>query len=243
MFRQLFTKHRPLIPDELWRYTLAAYPFLGILSIAQKQALKLSSEHFLSLKEFHAVAPLVLTDEMAVAIAAQACLPVLNIGLQHYDFVGIVLHADEVTTRREEVDADGVVHHFDDTLSGEAMPGGPVMLSWQDVQMAQSDPSDGTPYNVVIHEFVHLLDMASGELNGTPPLPSRAVFDAWQVVIQSEFQRFCAATNAEQPTYLDPYGAESIPEFFAVACEAYFVDGAEFQAQHPRLAVLFDGYF
>jgi MtfA peptidase len=259
---QLFIKPRPLIPADLWQRTLLTYPFLAALCAADQQALKLRAEEFLHTKQFHAVPPLVLTDDMAVAIAAQACLPVLKLGLQHYDFVGIVLHADEVRARREEMDDAGVVHQFDDTLSGEAMPGGPVMLSWRDVQMAglqgaglqdagsQSGLSFDTPfagetapYNVVIHEFAHLLDMAAGEPNGTPPQPSRAAFEAWQSVMRAEYETFCAAVDGEVDTYLDPYGAENPAEFFAVACEAYFVDRAGFATQHPALATLFDGYF
>ena len=38
---------------------------------------------------------------MALAIAAQAVLPVLHLGLRWYDdFVGIVVHPDEVVARR-----------------------------------------------------------------------------------------------------------------------------------------------
>ena len=74
---------------------------------------------------------------MAVTIAAQACLPVLHFGpgdqpLRWYDdFVGIVVHPDEVLARREVVDDDGVVHEYEEPLAGEAMPEGPVMLSWR----------------------------------------------------------------------------------------------------------------
>jgi Mlc titration factor MtfA (ptsG expression regulator) len=48
---------------------------------------------FLDRKEFTAVPPVRLTNDVVVAVAAQACLPVLHLGLQRYDgFVGIVLH-------------------------------------------------------------------------------------------------------------------------------------------------------
>ena len=54
---------------------------------------------------------------MAVAIAAQACLPVLRLGLDWYDgFVGIVVHSDEVVARREVMDEDGIVHEYDEAL-------------------------------------------------------------------------------------------------------------------------------
>ena len=45
------------------------------------------------------------------------------------------------------------------------------------------------------------------------------------------------------PTWLDPYGAESLDEFFAVACEAYFVNRLRFETEFPRLAALFDAFF
>jgi hypothetical protein len=50
--------------------------------------------------------------------------------------------------------------------SGEAWEGGPLIISWHDVQMA------GDGYNVVIHEFAHKLDMLNGEADGIPALHS-----------------------------------------------------------------------
>ena len=55
---------------------------------------------FLDRKEFSGAGGFVVTDAMAVAVAAQACLPVLRLGLELYDgFVGIVMHPDEVVAR------------------------------------------------------------------------------------------------------------------------------------------------
>ena len=62
--------------------------------------------------------------------------------------------------RREIEDEDGVVHAYDEVLAGEAMSGGPVMLSWRDVADAGESAADG--YNVVIHEFAHVIDMRDG---------------------------------------------------------------------------------
>jgi Mlc titration factor MtfA (ptsG expression regulator) len=230
------------IPDALWLHTLQRYPFLGALPAPDQAALRAMSAQFLARKEFHAVAPLALTDEMAVAVAAQACLPVLRLGLRLYDgWVGIVLHADEVVAPREVMDEDGVVHRYDETLSGEAMEGGPVMLSWTDVEMAAESHVDA--YNVVVHEFVHKIDMADGEVDGVPPLPSAAARAAWLRVMQAEYDAFCRAVDRGDPTYLDPYASEHISEFFAVASEAFFVDARQFRAAHAALYELFAGYF
>ena len=120
---------------------------------------------------------------MAVAIAAQACLPILHLGLQWYDgFKGIVVHPDVVRARREHVDDIGVVHHYEEELAGEAMSGGPVMLSWRDVE--QADESAQWGYNVVIHEFAHVLDLRDGASDGIPPLPDRQSRDHWAATLE-----------------------------------------------------------
>lgn len=67
-----------------------------------------------------------LTDEVALAVAAQAVLPLLHLpgGLGWYDdFVGIVMHPAEVVARRVVTDS-GVVHEYDEVLAGEAMNAG-----------------------------------------------------------------------------------------------------------------------
>ena len=46
-----------------------------------------------------------------------------------------------------------------------------------------------------------------------------------------------------EPTWLDPYGAQAIDEFFAVACEGYFVQRERFAREFPELAPLFDSFF
>ncbi len=55
------------------------------------------------------------------------------------------------------LDEAGVVHQYEEELTGEAMHGGPVMLAWRDVDESGASADEG--YNVVVHEFVHVLDM------------------------------------------------------------------------------------
>ena len=122
---------RRAISDELWLETLASLPFLARWGVDDLAALRRLTSLFLDEKEFSGAGGLKVTDAMAVRIAVQACLPVLRLGLQPYrGFVGIVVHPDEVVAAREVVDDDGVVHNYDEVLSGEAMEGGPLMLSW-----------------------------------------------------------------------------------------------------------------
>jgi MtfA peptidase len=230
------------IPDALWRLTLARFPFLAARGAEDVAQLRELTTLFLAQKEFTGAHGLLVDDEMAVAIAAQACLPVLKLGLEWYDgFVGIVVHADAVVAQREIVDEAGVVHQYEEELSGEAMHGGPVMLSWFDVDDAAASAEVG--YNVVIHEFVHVLDMRNGTADGIPELPDRATFDTWVRVLTDEFDAFCARVDADEDTLLDPYAAEAEEEFFAVASEAFFVAPIDFAREHPRLYELLRGFF
>ena len=245
------------IPAALWALTLSAYPFLAERPAADVTRLHELSASFLGRKEFHGAHGLEITDAMAIAIAAQACLPVLHMpgGLSWYDdFVGIVVQAGEVVARREVMDEAGVVHHYDEVLSGEAMERGPVMLSWQDVAAAGASAAQG--YNVVVHEFAHKIDMRNGVPDGCPPLPSgflgtatsREAREKWLAVLTPAYDSFrekviIAERFGGEVPWLDPYGAQSIDEFFAVACEAYFVNRAEFARDFAELVSLFDAFF
>lgn len=237
----------PPIPQALWDATLAAHPFIAARPAAERERLRALASEFLASKEFHGAGGLTITDAMAVAIAAQAVLPVLHLGLAWYDdFVGIVVHPDEVVARRTVTDETGVVHAYDEVLAGEAMEGGPVMLNWHDVAHAGSTAASG--YNVVIHEFVHKIDMRDGAPDGCPPLPSAAARKHWLAVLEAEYALFrekviVAERFGGEPAWLDPYGAEAIDEFFAVACEAYFVNRERFTREFPALTPLFDSFF
>jgi Mlc titration factor MtfA (ptsG expression regulator) len=235
------------IPDELWRLTLAQYSFLADRPVADQARLRTMTAQFLAHKQFSGAHGLAVTDEMAVAIAAQACLPVLNLSLKLYnDFRGIVVHPGAMLASRSVVDAAGVQHFYQEELAGEAMQNGPVTLSWQDVAASSEHLARG--YNVVIHEFVHKLDMRDGAANGCPPLPTRQARAAWQSSMQAAYEAFqhqvvMAERFGAEPPWLDAYGATSPAEFFAVASEAYFVNRSRFEQEFAGLKTLFDGFF
>ena len=236
---------RRAIPDALWRLTLARLPFLAARDEADLAELRRLSSLFLDEKEFSGAGGLVVDDAMALCIAAQACLPVLRFGLAPYrHFVGIVVHPDEVVARREVTDDDGIVHAYDEVLTGEAMAGGPVMLSWVDAAEApESSDADDWAYNVVIHEFAHVLDMADGQANGVPPQKTQAERDAWAALIDTEFEQFCQAVDNGADTLIDPYGASAVEEFFAVSAECFFVRPQAMRARHPGWYGLLARYF
>ena len=98
--------HKRAIPEPLWALTLARFPFLTWRDGQDLQELRRLASLFLDRKEFTGAHGLVVTDAMAVSIAAQACLPLLHGGaperaLAGYDdFVGIVVHPAEAVARQ-----------------------------------------------------------------------------------------------------------------------------------------------
>lgn len=250
----------PAIPDTLWAHTLQQHTFLQRLTTAQSQQLRLLCQHFLQRKQFTGVQGLVIDDAMALSIAAQACVLLLPWGsgahaLRWYsDFIGIVVYPDGMLAHRTVQDAAGVVHHYEESLLGEAMQGGPVTLSWSAESPTDSDLPCNS--NVVIHEFAHKLDMANAGADGCPPLPAgflgyrhAATAKAhWAQVWLAAYENFVDAVTAherfDQPApWLDPYAATDPAEFFAVACEAYWIAPQDFAQHLPTLTPLMDALF
>jgi Mlc titration factor MtfA (ptsG expression regulator) len=232
----------PAIPDRLWQETVSQLPFLARRPEDELAGLRELTARFLAEKEFAAVGGLALDDRICLTIAVQACLPVLKLGLEWYgDWIGIVVYPDEFVIPRSVQDEDGIVHEYDEPASGEAWGGGPVLVSWRDVQMA------GDGYNVVIHEFVHKLDMRNGEADGMPPLPSRTTSQRWQEVLLAAYDDFCAEVDAAdargEETLIDPYASEHPGEFFAVLAEAFFETPEIVVEKYPALYEQFVAFF
>lgn len=220
--RRVLAKHA--IDDALWRHATRGLAFLPDSPKLRELALL-----FLAEKEFAGAHGLAVSDAMRVSIAAQACLPILELGLDWYaGWTGIVVYPGDFRVRRESVDEAGVVHQWHDELAGEAMPGGPVVLSWD---ATARDPT----MNVVIHEFAHKLDMLSGEADGVPPLHPGMDRGAWRSALAQAYEGFCDAVERGKDTWLDPYAAEHLSEFFAVITEAFFENARETRRRYPAV--------
>ena len=218
--RRVLDRHR--IDEALWNEATAGLPF-----IPKSEKLRELALLFLAEKQFTGAHGLEVTDAMRISIAAQACLPILELGLDWYaGFTGIVVYPGDFRVRREETDEHGVVHEWDDELAGEAMPGGPVVLSWD---ATANDPE----INVVIHEFAHKLDMLNGAADGLPPLHAGMDRAAWTAAFKEAYEGFCDAVERDKETWLDPYAAEDPSEFFAVISEAFFAQPAETRRRYP----------
>lgn len=253
-WRRERTLRRHPVPDDAWRALVAGHAFIAALPAGQLERLRELTSLFCADKEFSGAGGFTVDGRTQLAIAAQACLPVLELGLSLYaGWHEIVVYPGEVVARREFVDEDGVAHEYDEVIAGEAMPGGPVVLSWEDVTLAGA--ADARGYNVVIHEFVHKIDMSKGHATGIPPLLAglHAGLDHAEFAAElgrsfrglaravSRWERR-GALDAEAPL-IDPYAADSPVEFFAVVSEAFFTKPAAVRAQLPELYPWLVAYF
>ena len=207
------------IRDRLWRRVIEDRPLFDGMLQDDLARLKDLSALFIHEKQIHGAAEQEVDDQVRVTIAAQACLPILNLGLDYYDgWVEVIVYPDQFVPEREVMDETGVVHVLRHPLSGESWLGGPVILSWADVTYID----DGAGVNVVIHEFAHKLDMKNGDANGYPPLHADMRRDAWVNAFSGAYADFCARAEHDEELAIDPYAAESPAEFFAVFSEAFF---------------------
>ena len=215
--QRILAKHP--IAETDWRAVLASSAAIRRLPASDQARLRVLATLLLNEKSLEPVQGLRLTAAMRARLAALACLPVLNLGLDWYrGWHSIVLYPDTFVPEREEVDAAGVVHRGYKPLSGEAWRQGPVILAWDAVERSGSPAG----HNVVIHEMAHKLDMLHGEPNGHPPLHASMRPREWTRVMDSAYRELGRQVDSGEAPSLDPYGLESPGEFFAVASETFF---------------------
>lgn len=219
------------LDDEAWQAVLGLPLFDG-LDAADRARLRELAIRLLAGKAFSGAGGLEVDNGMATAIAAFAALPVLNLGYDWYEeWCEIVVYPGEYVYDSEQMDEAGIVHHVRHARSGEAMAGGPMVLSWQDV--AHSGHGEG--FNVVIHEFAHKLDMRNGDANGRPPLHAGMSPAGWARDFQSAYDDLCRRVDAGEDTVINPYATENPAEFFAVLTEYFFEAPGVLQQEYPAV--------
>jgi MtfA peptidase len=229
------------IPDAAWSELMTAVPVLSRLRLAEQAQLRQLALLFLHEKRIESADDFKVDEAKRLRLAALACLPILELGLDCYQgFASVIVYPGEFLVRdREHIDEDGVVHVRDDVLSGEAWESGPVVLAWRDIEAS----GQGDGFNVVAHEFAHKLDLLDGAVNGLPPLHRGMRVAEWTATFQDAYDELVASIDRGEDPWLDPYAAEDPGEFFAVCSELFFDVPEEFADEHPALYALLAAYF
>lgn len=217
-----------------WREILRRrVPLVRALPAAQQLRLKKHIQVLLAEVPFIGCAGLVVDDEVRVTIAAQASLLLLGRGGSFGNLREVLVYPGHFVVPGQQTGAGGVVHEGRDVLAGQSWQLGQVILAWDAVQAGAADPQDGA--NVVLHEFAHQLDQDTGAANGAPYVGRGAVQRQWAQVMAQEFAALPSRLARAEPGLLDPYGASSPAEFFAVASEHFFEQPAALAAERPAL--------
>ena len=220
------------IDDAIWQRVTGRLAFVARLNEVERARLKELAILFLHGKQISAAGGLELNLEMKLGIAVQACILILELGIEHYDgWIEIIVYPDEFMPRREIRNHHGLIETDEMSYAGQAWLRGPVILSWADVEHAGE--MDGM--NVVIHEFAHKLDMLNGEANGFPPLHAGMDRQMWSKVFTAAYQDLCSRVRAGEQTDIDPYATESPGEFFAVVSETFFEIPDVVKAVYPQV--------
>jgi MtfA peptidase len=225
-----------------WRRMLRRrMPLYLRLPAAQQRQLQRHVQLMLGTVPFVGCAGLRVTDEMRVLVAAQASLLLLGRPRGRFQGLRQVLLYPSAFVVDRPVNEGGIVQDARRVLVGESWQQGQLILSWPDVVAGAADPADG--HNVVIHEFAHQLDQENGPANGAPTLGRREAYARWSATLSQAYETLCQAVASGLPTLIDPYGATSPGEFFAVSSEVFFERPLELSQQHPALYAELSAYY
>ncbi len=233
MFRFIKERRRTWIrqqpcPDFWQEVFTEQMPLYARLPMPLRKKLHTDMQVFLAEKHFEGCGGLHLTDAMRVTVAAHACFLLLGRDADYYPRLqSILLYPDAFQTNREEENEFGLVEEVDDIEEGESWDTGAVVLSWKDI-LRDTKKLNGR--NVLLHEFAHQLE-DQGEIG---PL-NRTAYPAWEQVLQDHFAAHQQQTQAGKKTFIDPYGAEALHEFFAVTAEVFFEKPEQLHKRHPKL--------
>ncbi|HEX9077970.1 MAG TPA: M90 family metallopeptidase [Desulfuromonadaceae bacterium] len=210
-------------------------PLYRRLPEADREELRGHIQLFLAEKRFEGCNGLEMSDEVAVTIAGHACLLLLHREGGRFPAISsILVYPDEYIAPWRDTDESGIVVEGEECRSGEYAPEGSLVLSWQDVLMAGVDEEGA--YNVIIHEFAHQVDDEYGVSAGRGDGELRRA-------LERGFHRLQRDAAHRRPSLFDPYGAESMAEFFAVATECFFESPRPFRRQHPELYAAMGRFF
>ncbi|MEX0718790.1 MAG: M90 family metallopeptidase [Planctomycetaceae bacterium] len=228
-------------PEE-WRDALREnFAQYAWLDDEEREKLERIAQVFVAEKYWEGCSGFEIDDSVKATIAAQAALLVLGFDDSHYDSLTTVLvYPDTYVAPETHTPGGGLVIEGHSPRLGEAWHRGPVILSWPDVLDGGEVPDDG--YNVVFHEFAHVLDMEDGVVNGTPRLDRRLAGE-WATVMSEAQSRLRRAASRGTRSFLDDYGTQDEAEFFAVATESFFEQPERMARNDQALYDLFSRYY
>jgi MtfA peptidase len=176
-----------------------------------------------------------IEDLDKLLVASSAVIPIFGFhewryyNLRHVLLYEDVFNADRFSTTDQERNTSGMIG----TGAMQQM----MILSKPALRQGFKNETDKN--NTGIHEFVHLLDKADGDTDGIPEQLLQKQYTIPWLNLMNDY----IAEIKEGRSDINPYGATSKTEFFAVAAEYFFQRPDLLQENHPELFALLEAIF
>ena len=166
-----------------------------------------------------------ITDQDKIMVAASAVIPMFSFEGWEYP------HLDEVLLYNDHFNMGFETQGNEDRnimgLVGTGVYKNKMLLSKPALVEGFNNNTDKK--NTAIHEFVHLVDGADGDIDGVPEiLMDKKYVLPWINLIHAEMEKM-----KDERSDINPYGYTNKSEFFAVIAEYFFERPDLFQTKHP----------
>jgi len=227
--RRLKAKLNEIFP-EAWRDVLKKrVAFYAPLNDADKNLFEKRVQRFLATKIIEAV-DTEIDDTVRLMVASSAIIPTFAFPDYNYPNVRtILIYPNSFNEKYQTETLEGNEKRNILGMVGNNIQNATVILSKPDLVSA----FDGLPHkeNVGIHEFVHMLDKADGDIDGIPEALLQHQYVApWLREIKSEMSKIEKGTSD-----INPYALTNNAEFLAVVSEYFFDNPEKFERKHAEL--------
>ena len=175
----------------------------------------------------------IITDEDKALVAAAATVPIFHFNNWFYhNLKEVIIYPSGFNYNFELGD-----EHTIQGMVGNQFMNGQMLLSKRALHGGFDNKTDKN--NTAIHEFVHLIDMADGDVDGIPE-----VFMREQNVlpwVDLMYQNITKMKEGESD--INIYGATNEAEFLSVTAEYFFERPYLFKTKHPELYQILEDTF
>lgn len=218
---------RTSFPGAWHQYLENHATFYAHLGESEKQQFQNRVQFFLAEKKIEGI-DTDIDDGIRLLVAASAIIP--TFAFPFYDYPNlrqVLLYPNSFDHSFRTEKATGPDQNIAGMVGNDFL-NGTLLLSKPDLVAGFKG---NNPYNVGIHEFVHLLDMADGAVDGLPEIfLANAYAVPWLQVIKAEVRKIRKGKSD-----INPYSLTNNAEFLAVVSEYFFDNPAKMEAAHPEL--------
>ena len=170
-----------------------------------------------------------------VFVAASAIIPIFAFSNWEYNNLNeVLLYPDAFN---EEFNMEAGQGKYVLGMVGTGAMQNIMILSQPSLREGFNNKTDTN--NTGIHEFVHLIDKTDGQVDGVPEnLLDHQYLSPWINLMYKNIKEILADKSD-----INPYGATSKAEFFAVVSEYFFEQPQLLQSRHPELYGLLEQIF